>query len=246
VAQSEIEWDVSANTSRVIRILLITQFALIGGIVLLTGASLLLAVAGRYATGTTIFEFIGMAILIITVPILVFWAVLRVLTGSGIKRAIALYFLYDPAHPERTVFDHAHPRQYVAAAAVGFFGYLGAIYVFEFQSGNVLLFALVGALFCSFLWYTMPNRGHLDTESETLTIYNRRTITEGGRFSAWNAARGFSDDDRQTSLKDAIGMRAIQIDDIVILALRHRSGYAPTLVVVPPHVAERFAQEYGG
>jgi len=76
-------------------------------------------------------------------------------------------------------------------------------------------------------------------------VHNQRLLTEGGSASARNLLRGFSDDDRRTSLKDVIGVRAVQIDDIVILVLRHRSGYAPTFVVVPPHVADQLAWEYG-
>jgi len=187
----------------------------------------------------------GALVLIIAVPILLFYVVLRILSGSGTKRAIALYYFYDPAHPDRTIFDHAPPRQYAGAATVGLFGYLSAIFLFEFRPNIVFSFAIISTLFCYFLWWSIPNRGHLDIESEALVVYNRRLLTEGGSASARNLLRGFSNDDRRTSLKDVIGVRAIQIGDIVILALRHRSGYAPTLVVVPPYVADRLAQEYG-
>ena len=245
MAQSEIEWDVNASTSRVVEALLAVRFGLVGGTVLFVGTSLLLALAARYATGRATPVLVGALVLGIVVPILLFYLVLRAVAGSGTKRVIALYYFYDSAHPERTIFDHAPPRRYVGAATVGLFGYLSTIFLFEFRPDIVFLFVVISTLFCYFLWWSIPNRGHLDIESEALVVYNRRLLTEGGSASARNLLRGFSNDDRQTSLKDVIGMRAIQIGDIVILALRHRSGYAPTLVVVPPHVAERFAQEYG-
>ena len=245
MTRSKIEWDVNASTSRAVKTLLVIKFALVGGIALFVGTSLLLALAGQYAIGTTMPEFVGILVIAIAVPILLFYTVLRTLAGSGTKRTIALYYFYDPAHPDRTVFDLAHYTQYVAAATVGLFGYLGAIFIFGFRTDVVLTLAIVSAAFCYFLWWIIPNRGRLDIESETLILYNRRLLTEGGSASTRNLLRGFSNDDRQTSLEDVIATRSVWVDDIVILTLRHRSGYAPTLVVVPPQVANLLDRKYG-
>ncbi|AGB39825.1 hypothetical protein Natoc_4115 (plasmid) [Natronococcus occultus SP4] len=244
-SKAELEWDVNASTSRTIEALLATQFAVVWGLVLLVGTSLLLAIASRYVTGTTMLELVGILALVMGVPILAFWGVLRTLTGTGRKRMIAQYFFFDPAHPERTIFDHAPPRQYAVAAAVGFVGYFGSIFVFESQPEYVLGVAFAGAVLCCFFWWTAPNRGRLDVESETLVIYNRRTLTEGGGGNLWDLLRGFSGDDRRTSLKDVVGTTAVRVGDVVVLALQHRAGYAPTLVVLPPRVANRIVQEYG-
>lgn len=243
--ESELEWDVSASTSRTIEALLATQFAVIWGLLLLVGTSPLLAITARYATGTTMLELVGIFALAMGVPILAFWGVLRTLTGPGRKRMIAQYLFFDPAHPERTIFDHAPPRQYAVAAAVGLLGYFGAIFVFESQPEYVLGVAFAGAGLCCFFWWTAPNRGRLNIESETLVVHNRRTLTEGGGGNHRDLLRGFSGDDRRTALEDVIGTRAVRVGDIVVLALQDRADYAPTLVVVPPRVADRIGQEYG-